>query len=194
MALLAGSPAAGAGAIVNDSSNNPITVDQRGNTRFAAAADIGAFQSVTVAGIDRSNPATSPTSANSVTFTVTFNEPVSNADTGDFMVNAGSVNSISPVSTAIYHVTVNGLNAFTGTLTLDFAASPTITDAVGNPLLNTTPTGANVNTYVIDHTSPAFTSANSHTFTAGVFGTFTVAVSSFLPATLSESITDVLPS
>ncbi len=58
------------------------------------------------------------TNANSVTFEVTFNVPVQNVVTGDFTVNAGSVASITPFNSSTFDVTVNGLDSFTGTLTL----------------------------------------------------------------------------
>ncbi len=152
MALLAGSPALAAGAIFNDASRNPITTDQRGAPRVAGGVDIGAYQSPTVGSIDRLIPATSPANANSVTFVVTFNEPVLNVSAGDFTVNAGSVGTVSPISSTVYDVTVNGLESFLGTLTLGFSDGQTITDAGGGALLNTTPTGDDVNTYVIEHT------------------------------------------
>ncbi len=193
MALLAGSPALGAGAIFNDAGNNPITTDQRGEPRIAGAVDIGAYQSPTIASIGRSNPATSPATASSVTFVVTFNEPVLNVTAGDFTVNAGTV-SVSPVSSSVYDVTVSSLSSFTGTLTLGISAGQTITDAGGGRLLNTTPTGTDVNTYFIDDAPPVFTSPANTTFTIGIPGTFTVTASSFLAAVLSESNTDVLPS
>ncbi len=193
MALLAGSPAVGAGAIFNDAGNNPITVDQRGEPRTAGAVDIGAYQSPTIASINRSNPATNLTTAGSVTFVVTFNEPVLNVTAGDFPVNAGSV-SVSPVSSSVYDVTVSSLSSFNGTLTLGISTSQTITDADGGRLLNTTPTGALVNTYSIDHKPPVFSNAANVTFTVGTPGTFTVAAHSFLGTVLSESNTDVLPS
>jgi CSLREA domain-containing protein len=194
MALLAGSPALGTGAIFHVAGDNPIPTDQRGEPRIAGAVDMGAYQSPTIAGINRSNPATSPTTASSVTFVVTFNEPVLNVTTGDFTVNAGSVNTVTPIGSTIFDVTVSGLNSFTGTLTLGLSAGQTITDAGGGRLLNTTPTGADVNTYFIDHTPPVFTSLANATFTVGTPGTFTVTASGFFAAALTESNTDVLPS
>jgi CSLREA domain-containing protein len=193
MALLAASPAVGAGAIFNDAGDNPITVDQRGEPRTAGAVDIGAYQSPTIGSINRSNPNTILATAGSVTFVVTFNEPVLNVTNSDFTANAGSI-VVSPVSSAVYDVTVSGLSSFNGTLTLGISVNQTITDADGGRMLNTTPTGALVNTYSIDHKPPVFSNAASATFTVGVASTFTVAAHSLLATVLSESNTDVLPS
>ena len=80
----------------------------------------------------------SPTSAASVNFTVTFSESVTGVDLNDFILTAtgvtgASVTSVTPVSAAVYTVTVN-TGAGSGTLRLDIPASASITDLVGNPL------------------------------------------------------------
>ena len=80
----------------------------------------------------------SPTSAASVNFTVTFSESVTGVDVTDFILTAtgvtgASVTSVTPVSAAVYTVTVN-TGAGSGTLRLDIPASASITDLVGNPL------------------------------------------------------------
>jgi len=59
-------------------------------------------------------------------------------DLNDFILTAtgvtgASVTSVTPVSAAVYTVTVN-TGAGSGTLRLDIPASASITDLVGNPL------------------------------------------------------------
>jgi hypothetical protein len=186
MALLASSPAAGAGAIFDAPGSIPITVDQRGKTRFTGGVDIGAYQTVTVGSITRKTPATSPTNASSVTFTVTFNVPVLNVGTA-FAVNAGSIGSVTPESSTVYDVTVTGLGGFTGTLTLSFATGQTVTDGVGTRLVNTIPTGTNTNTYVLDHVAPITTSFVRET--PALFATNATAL--VFRATFSKAVTAV---
>jgi hypothetical protein len=156
MALLVGSPAVGAGANFQDPQNNPITTDQRGLSRVIGGVDIGAFQSATILSITRLMPVANATSGSTVTFAVTFNEPVLNVVAGDFTVNIGSL-GVTPENSSIYRLTVSGLGAFNGTLTLGIVPGESITDAFGIALINTTPTLTDDGFYVIDHNAPATT-------------------------------------
>jgi CSLREA domain-containing protein len=137
--LNTGSPAIDAGdntvcaaTPVNNTSQNGVTRPE------GSACDIGSFEfdySPNVSAIVRAS--TSPTSAASVNFTVTFSESVQNVDTGDFTltttgVTGASVTSITPVSASVYTVSVN-TGSGSGTLRLD-VNSATIEDLSGNPL------------------------------------------------------------
>ena len=135
----------------------------------------------TVTGINRKTPAGSPTNADVVTFEVVFNEAVTAIDGNDFEVtgSTGATINVTGLGTT-YDVAVSGGNmaSFDGTITLGFSGSQNITDIAGNALTNTTPTGTNINTYVLDNTAPTavsftrktpstqITSANMVTFLA----------------------------
>ena len=116
-----------------------------------------------VASIVRGTPSSSPTNVDSLTWRVTFSEMVSNVDAADFAVSGTTATlSVSAVSgvTGAYDVTASGGNlaGVTATVTLSIAAGHGIQDAASNALTNTTPTGANDNTYVVDNTAPTVTS------------------------------------
>ncbi|MBI3861871.1 MAG: hypothetical protein HY290_08235 [Planctomycetia bacterium] len=157
IAVLPGSLAINAGAVFTDNNSAVISTDQRGIARVSGSIDIGAYQSAnpTVVSINRVSPTVGVTSADTVTFAVTFDMPVANVSVDDFTVNAGTVSAVSMVNASSYNVTVNGLGSFTGTLTLGFAGGQNITDTAGLALTVTTPTGVNINTYIIDHSPPA---------------------------------------
>ena len=141
-----------------------------------------------VASIARQTPASSPTNADSLTWRVTFSEAVSNVDTADFAVSGTTATpSVSAVSgvTGAYDVTASGGNlaSVTATVTLSIATGHNIQDAASNALTNTTPTGTNDNSYVVDNTAPTVTitgvpGTSSAAFTATF--TFTEAVTGFV--------------
>jgi hypothetical protein len=158
----------------------------------------------TVASVTRSNPTTENTNADSLVWLVRFSEDVTDIDTGDFAVSGttGAVTDVSPqamalppsvtgegysaplaVSSSAFVVTASGgdLASFNGAVALSFAQGQDITDGAGNALTNTTPTGANDNSYTLDNTAP--TVALTTTATAPVSGPFT------LTATFSEDVT-----
>jgi Tol biopolymer transport system component len=90
----------------------------------------------TVVSITRADP--NPTSAASVTFTVTFSKAVTGVDASDFaLTTAGSLSGVSVTSVSgsgsTYSVTVS-TGTGTGTLRLDVIDNDTIIDADGNPL------------------------------------------------------------
>ena len=138
-----------------------------------------------VASIVRGTPSSSPTNADSLTWRVTFSEAVSNVDTADFAVSGTTATlSVSAVSgvTGAYDVTASGGNlaGVTAMVTLSIATGHTIQDAASNALTNTTPTGANDNTYVVDNTAPTVT-------ITGVPGTSSAAFTATF--TFSEDVT-----
>ena len=119
-----------------------------------------------VASIVRQTPSSSPTAADEVTWRVTFSEDVTGVEDGDFAIG-GTTATLSATAVAgsasAYDVKASGgdLAGMNGTVTLSFAASPTVSDRAGNALANTTPTGANDNTYVIDN-APTLVSIVRH--------------------------------
>ena len=141
----------------------------------------------TVTSIVRQTPTSSPTNADSLTWRVTFSEAVSNVDTADFAVSGTTATlSVSAVSGVTYDVTASGGNlaGVTAPVTLSIAAGHNIQDAASNALTNTTPTGTNDNSYVVDNTAPTVTitgvpgDEHSAAFTATF--TFTEAVTGFV--------------
>ena len=115
-----------------------------------------------VASITRQNPTSSPTNADSLTWRVTFSEAVSNVNAADFAVS-GTTATVTAVAvsglTGAYDVSASGGNlaALNATVTLAIAASHNIEDGASNSLTNTTPTGTNNNSYVVDNTAPSVT-------------------------------------
>ncbi len=135
MALGVGSPAIDAG-------NNATcaSTDQRGVARpQGSACDMGAFEVVVpwVKSILRAG--TDPTSAASVSFTVTFSKPMKRVSAGSFSLTVGGISgaSISGVSGSgsVYTVVVN-TGTGDGMLRLDVPVGSAMTDLAGNPLSN----------------------------------------------------------
>ena len=116
-----------------------------------------------VASIVRQTPTSSPTNADSLTWRVTFSEAVSNVDAADFVVSGttATVTAVAAVSgvTGAYDVTASGGNLadVSATVGLAIATSHNIQDGASNSLTNTTPTGTNDNSYVVDNTAPTVT-------------------------------------
>ena len=155
-----------------------VTVDDDGTVDTTAPR---------VASIVRQNPTSSPTNADSLTWRVTFSEAVSNVNAADFAVS-GTTATVTAVAvsglTGAYDVSASGGNlaALNATVTLAIAASHNIEDGASNSLTNTTPTGTNDNSYVVDNTAPSVTisgvpSASDAPFTATF--TFPEAVTGF---------------
>ena len=91
----------------------------------------------TVLSINRTTPAGPNTVDSSVTYTVTFSEPVTGVDPTDFaLALTGTVTTAPPLvvngSAAVYTVTVNGVSG-SGTLGLNLVDDGSIKDAAGNP-------------------------------------------------------------
>jgi len=102
-----------------------------------------------------------PTNAALVNWTVTFTEPVTGVDAGDFnLVAGGGVTGVTDASIvvsggpAVWNV-AGGTGSGDGTLRLDLADNDSIRDLAGNPLGGTgTGTVYNGEVYTIDKTAP----------------------------------------
>ena len=118
-----------------------------------------------VISIVRQAPSTSPTSADSLVWRVTFSEAVSQVDRGDFTVSGSTatVQGVTAVTgaTGAYDVQVSGgdLANLNGRVTLGLASSQDIVDNSGNRLSTGTPTGTNSNSFTVDNTAPTVSSA-----------------------------------
>ena len=176
-------------ALITPTADGEVTVDVaadvamdtagNGNTAAAQASSIYDNTAPGVASIERQSPTSSPTNADVLTWRVTFSEAVANVDAADFTV-AGTTATLTATavsgSSAQYDVTVSGGNlaGLNATVTLSFAAGQNIQDAAGNALANTTPTGTNEASYVVDNIAPTVTiSGVSPTSTAAFTVTIT---------------------
>ncbi|MBW1298289.1 beta strand repeat-containing protein, partial [Aquimarina litoralis] len=111
-----------------------------------------------VTSIVRQNPTTSPTNADTLVWDVTFDEDVANIGTDDFSVSGttATITAVTNPTGNTYRITASGgdLANLNGTVTLSFSGGQDITDDIGNVLVNTTPTGTNDNTFLIDNIAP----------------------------------------
>lgn len=146
---------------------NYIAVDEFsfGPESIAADTNPPLVQTINLAG-------TPATTANSIDFTVTFNENANNVSLDDFTLDTsgsavGTISSISG-SGPVYTITVNGISG-EGTLSIDLLSATDIIDDIGNG------NGTNGNTL-------AFTPGDNHTVSVCFeesFENFTVSASSF---------------
>ncbi|MYI01490.1 MAG: hypothetical protein F4122_02885, partial [Gammaproteobacteria bacterium] len=136
----------------------------------------------TVVSIKRRTPSTSPTSADSLTWRVTFSESVTGVDGADFTVKGSTATAAAADSSAgvVWDVTASGgdLESLEGAVTLGFASGQDIADASGNALDPTLPAGAET-AYTVDNTPDRPTGADrtvttkedtAYAFTADDFG------------------------
>ncbi|MBL8063021.1 MAG: CSLREA domain-containing protein [Anaerolineales bacterium] len=127
-----------------------------------------------------------PTSANSVDFTVTFSEPVTDVDVSDFTLTTtgltnASVSAVSGSDTSYTVTASTGSNS--GTLRLDVINPVSITDLFSNSLGSLPFTSGE--TYTIDRTAPTVTSI------IRISADPTSASSVDFSVTFSEPVTDV---
>ena len=135
----------------------------------------------------RQNPTTESTSADTLTWGVTFNEAVKNVNGADFIIygTTATITSVTPVTgneQTTYDLTVTGGNlaGLNGTVRLGFnTGGHNIHDIAGNKLTNYARTSTNHNTFEVSNTAPntAPTVANLiPNQTATVGGAFSYAV------------------
>ncbi|MFC6998482.1 Ig-like domain-containing protein, partial [Rufibacter roseus] len=112
-----------------------------------------------VTSIIRHNPTTATTSADILTFRVTFSEKVNGVDANDFSVSGttASVTNVTAVATEgkAYDIAISGGNlpGYNGTVSLSLASGQDIADVAGNFLINTAPTGS-IETYTLSNAGP----------------------------------------
>ncbi|MEW8015318.1 MAG: Ig-like domain-containing protein, partial [Candidatus Sedimenticola endophacoides] len=119
-----------------------------------------------ITSIARKTPPSSPTGADSIVWTVTFDRAVENVDAADFTVSGttATVTGVAAVSGAEYDITVSGgdLADLNGAVTLGIAGGQDIANAVHSiPMTDTTPTTTNENTYVLDNVIPSVVIQNA---------------------------------
>ena len=170
-------------AVSSLQANGSTLRDAAGNTMALTLNSVGSTSGVL---IDTTAPAASgivrvdasPTSAASVSYTVTFSEDVTGVDAGDFTLAAtgsasGSIASVTAVDAHTYTVLVNGIGG-TGTLGLNLKGSGTgIADAAGNAISG----GLSGAVYSIDRDVPTVASVSvpaDGTYVAGQNLDFTV--------------------
>ncbi len=113
--------------------------------------------------IERQNPSSSPTNANSLVFRATFSETVTNVDVTDFVINSSVAGAtISGINSggngSYYDLTVSGVNlgSFNGDVGLNLSVSPTINDVSGIALTPVAEPPVD-EVYTLDHLSPSVT-------------------------------------
>ncbi len=172
----------GAAVTIDVTANSAIDVANNGNVAAPQATSTFDNTAPRVSNIFRAIPTSSPTNADSLTWTITFNEVVNNLDVTDFEVTGttATVQSINKIGESNYNVTVSGgdLASFNGTATLVIASGHNLKDRAGNALTNLVPTHLNIFSFVVDNTAPTLTlSAPSEISTKSGPITYTVTYS-----------------
>ncbi|MFC1778622.1 Ig-like domain-containing protein, partial [Pseudomonadota bacterium] len=132
------------------------TLLRNGAVYSSINADFSILDSIApgVFSITRRSPSVSPTNADTLTWRVTFDENVQNVDATDFTrAGTGAGLAVTTVNASTYDVTLSGgdLANLNATVTLGFAGGQNISDTSGNALINTTPSGTNDNTFVVEN-------------------------------------------
>ena len=137
------------GATLTDASGNPATLALNG-----VAATTGILVDAVSPTILSIVPPGIPANSSTITFTVTFSEPVTGVDAADFLTTttgstSGVISSVVAVAGSggrVYSVTVGNVSG-TGQLRVDLNASGTgIADLAGNPIVGGFTNGAAFNT------------------------------------------------
>jgi hypothetical protein len=185
------STGSGDGTVSIDLAASPSIQDLIGNSLVAPFTNGEAYTldrtTPVVNSITRANPVGQATNASSAQFTVTFSEAVSGVDANDFAmdvagITGATINSVSG-SGATYTVTVS-TGSGDGTVSIDLAASPTVSDLAGNAL---TTAFTNGEAYTLDRTAPV---VNSITRVSGATNP-TNASSAQFTVTFSEAVSGV---
>ncbi|MEE2527339.1 Ig-like domain-containing protein, partial [Hyphobacterium sp. HN65] len=189
---------------IADEAGNTLSDTTPTGTDERAWSVINDADAPTVVSIARNTPTAELTNADTLVWTIRFSEDVTDIDTADFAVSGttATVTRVSPqavplppsvtgngysaplaVSSSTFEVTASGgdLASYNGVVTLSFAQGQNITDEAGNALTNTTPTGANENSYTLDNTAPTVMLTTSAA--PSISSPFTVT------ATFSEDVT-----
>lgn len=86
----------------------------------------------------RKEPTTAITNADSLEFSVTFNEPVKNVFDTNFQTVSGATLVLQQISNTNYIVTVSNIENYNGTVSISLKNTVNITDLVGNVLRTST--------------------------------------------------------
>ena len=137
-----------------------VTADDRNGGTVSDTFNITVDEALTVTSIVRQDPTSSPANEDSLQWRVTFSMDVKDMGQADFSLTGTTASlTVAAVtdSTSAYDVTASGGNLadLEATVTLSFASGQNIKDTADNPLANTTPTGTNDNSFVVDNTAPA---------------------------------------
>ncbi len=183
-----------------------VMTDLAGNSNLAGDQTLSVTNDETaplIVSIERASWLTETTDSDSLTWVVTFSEPVSNLDASDFALDgttaqiyvrsaggglnepaAGTASSGSAVPD-VYNVSAyNGdLPSLNGVVTLSLAAGNDVADYSGQALVSLTPSGANETTFTLVNDVIAPTVVLSSTETGPVAGAFT------LDIVFSEAVT-----
>ncbi len=126
---------------------NPVVVTSR--VAYTPPSDTTA---PTALSLVRTTPTATFTNADSLTWTITFDEDVTNVDPTDFTVSGTSATLAVTGSGAIYSLTLSGgdLASLNGVVTIGLAGSPSIQDVATNPLSGGI-SGTNESTYSVDN-------------------------------------------
>jgi hypothetical protein len=148
---------------IQDSTGYPLGGPGPGNGSFAGPTYTVQQVFPTVVSITSMAPSPDPTT---VSYTVTFNEPVTGVDPTDFIIQPGGSLAytgvtVTPVSGSVYTVNITGLSGV-GTVGLILSDNETIRDLAGNTL-----TGQSV---FVALTTAAVASKPVATFTADLNG------------------------
>jgi len=113
-----------------------------------------------VQSIERQDPASAETNADSVTFRVTFDSNVSNVDASDFALSGtlaatSSVTGVTRISATVYDVAVDVPDDGNGSINLDISAAPSVENGAGINIRASAPSLGADETYTIDNTAPA---------------------------------------
>ena len=135
--LNAGSPLIDAG----DNAHISVGNDANGNTRIVSGTvDIGAteVQAPALLSLTRHMPATQATDSDTLVFRATFDRPVNNVTSDDFVATGttATVTGVNTVDAMTYELTVSGgdLAELDGTVGIDLASSQDIVRPSGEPL------------------------------------------------------------
>lgn len=142
--------------------NGGNIADSAGNVLNGTLVNVASLTGVKVDGVVPAvasivRASTNPTSAATVSYTVTFSEAVTGVDASDFVLTltgatTASIGTVTATSTSVYTVTVTTIGGGDGTLRLDLKGTGTgIADLNANPIGGGY-TGGEV--YTVDRTAP----------------------------------------
>ena len=119
----------------------------------------------------RQNPNTENTSANTLVWRISFDEPVQNVSHQDFQITGatGFTPAFSQISASVYDIIVGGgsITNLNGTVSIAVNPSTDIADASGNALTDFTPTGTNESSFNVSNVAEINLVGNGQNITDG---------------------------